>query len=81
MGTYFQISLNRNGVIRFHYENMDGATNRSTIGIQNASQDLGLLVAYNNEQITSGTTVRIATSPNGHASAAVGSLEAGNSKK
>jgi hypothetical protein len=83
LGEYtFQISLNRNGVIRFHYENMDGATNRSTTGIQNASQDLGLLVAYNNEQITSGTTVRISTSPKWlHTSKVAGSLEAGNSEE
>ena len=83
LGEYtFQISLNRNGVIRFHYENMDGATNRSTTGIQNASQDLGLLVAYNNEQITSGTTVRMATSPKWlHTSKVAGSLEAGNSEE
>ena len=67
-------------MIHFH-ENMDGATNRSTTGIQN-DQDLGLLVAYNNEQITSGTTVRIATSPKWlHTSKVAGSWKQAIRKK
>ena len=42
---------------------MNGPTNRATTGIQNFYGDLGLLVAYNNEQIKSDMTVRLATSP------------------
>ena len=79
LGEYtFQVSLNRNGVIYFHYETMEGATNRSTTGIQNESRDIGLLVGYNNEQIQPNSTIRIATSPKWlHTSKIAGSLEAG----
>ncbi|MBT6852377.1 MAG: tandem-95 repeat protein, partial [Opitutae bacterium] len=82
LGEYtFQISLNRNGVIHFHYDKMDGPTNRATTGIQNASADVGLLVAYNNAQIQSNMSVRISTSPKWlHTSKIAGSLEGGKSE-
>ena len=35
------------GVIRLKYENMDGPIDRATTGIQNATADIGLLIAYN----------------------------------
>ena len=79
LGEYtFQVSLNRNGVIYFHYETMEGAINRSTTGIQNESRDIGLLVGYNNEQVKPNSTIRIAISPKWlHTSMVAGSLEAG----
>ena len=64
IGEYtFQASLNRNGVIYFHYEKMDGKIERATTGIQNESADKALLVAYNNKQVKANSTVRISTSP------------------
>jgi subtilisin family serine protease len=64
MGEYtFQVSLNRNGVVYFHYEKMDGKVERATTGIQNATADQALLVAYNNKQIRTESTIRLSTSP------------------
>ena len=64
IGEYtFQASLNRNGVIYFHYEKMDGKIERATTGIQNGTADQALLVAYNNKQVQANSTIRISTSP------------------
>ena len=64
IGEYtFQASLNRNGVIYFHYEKMDGKIERATTGIQNGTADQALLVAYNNKQVKADSTIRISTSP------------------
>ena len=64
IGEYtFQASLNRNGVVYFHYEKMDGKIERATTGIQNESADQALLVAYNNKQVKADSTIRISTSP------------------
>tara|TARA_B100001057_G_scaffold220615_1_gene220994 strand:- start:2917 stop:12516 length:9600 start_codon:yes stop_codon:yes gene_type:complete len=64
IGEYtFQASLNRNGVIYFHYEKMNGKIERATTGIQNESADKALLVAYNNKQVKADSTIRISTSP------------------
>ena len=77
----FQINLNAGGVIRLKYENMDGPIDRATTGIQNASADIGLLVAYNNQQIKSDSTVRISTSPKWlHTSKSQGTIESGQSE-
>jgi hypothetical protein len=59
----FQASLNKNGTIYFHYEKMNGRVDRATTGIQNKSADVGLLVAYNNKQVVSDSTIRVSTSP------------------
>jgi subtilisin family serine protease len=82
LGEYtFQIKVNAGGVIRFLYEDMNGPVDRATTGIQNASSDIGLLVAYNNQQIQSNSTIRISTSPKWlHTSKLQGSLEAGQSE-
>jgi subtilisin family serine protease/alpha-tubulin suppressor-like RCC1 family protein/uncharacterized membrane protein len=64
IGEYtFQASLNRNGVIYFHYEKMDGKIERATTGIQNEAADKALLIAYNNQQVKADSTIRISTSP------------------
>jgi len=64
IGEYtFQVSLNRNGVIYFHYEKMNGKIDRATTGIQNGTSDQALLVAYNNQQVKADSTIRISTSP------------------
>jgi len=77
----FQINLNAGGVIRLKYENMDGPIDRATTGIQNASADIGLLVAYNNQQIKSDSTVRISTSPKWlHTSKSQGTIESGQAE-
>jgi hypothetical protein len=66
MGEYtFQVSLNRNGVVYFHYQKMDGKIERATAGIQNEAADQALLVAYNNKQVKADSTIRISTSPSG----------------
>ena len=82
LGEYtFQININAGGVIRFIYENMNGALDRATTGIQNASTDMGLLVAYNNKQIKPKSTVRISTSPKWlHTTKLEGSLQSGESE-
>jgi subtilisin family serine protease len=81
IGEYtFQASLNRNGVFYFHYEKMDGKIERATTGIQNATGDVGLLVAYNNKQLTGNSTVRVSTSPKWlHASITSGVVPANQS--
>jgi subtilisin family serine protease len=80
LGEYtFQTVLYRNGVIFFNYKEMASAL--ATTGIQNASGDVGLLVAYNNEQIQSEMTVRVSTSPKWlHVSQSSGTLSAGQSQ-
>ena len=82
LGEYtFQIKINAGGVIRFLYENMNGPVDRATTGIQNESSDIGLLVAYNNQQIQSNSTIRISTSPKWlHTSKLQGSLEGASPK-
>ena len=79
MGEYtFQASLNRNGVIYFHYEKMDGKIERATTGIQNGTADQALLVAYNNKQVKADSTIRISTSPKWlHAARTAGTIAGG----
>ena len=81
IGEYtFQASLNRNGVIYFHYEKLNGQTDRATTGIQNKTSDTGLLVAYNNQQIQPNSTIRVSTSPKWlHSTITNGKVAAGNS--
>ncbi|MDG0964229.1 MAG: S8 family serine peptidase, partial [Opitutales bacterium] len=81
LGEYtFQVSLNKNGTIYFHYEKMNGRIDCATIGVQNETADKGLLVAYNNKQINSDSTIRISTSPRWlSASINKGVLESGKS--
>ena len=81
IGEYtFQASLNRNGVIYFHYEKLNGQTDRATTGIQNKTSDTGLLVAYNNQQIQQNSTIRVSTSPKWlHAPITTGKVPAGSS--
>ena len=82
LGIYtFQIKINAGGVIRFVYENMNGPIDRATSGIQNESGDIGLLVAYNNNQIQADSTVRISTSPKWlHTSKLEGQINSGESE-
>jgi subtilisin family serine protease len=79
IGEYtFQASLNRNGVIYFHYQKMDGKIERATTGIQNESADKALLVAYNNKQVKADSTIRISTSPKWlHVATTSGSIAGG----
>lgn len=81
IGEYtFQASLNRNGVIYFHYGKMNGTINRATTGIQNGATDKGLLVAYNNQQVKPDSTIRISTSPKWlHVKTTSGIIEGGKS--
>ena len=82
LGEYtFQLVLQRNGVIFHHYHKIPEGDTKATIGIQNGSGDAGLLVAYNNDQIKSGMSVRISTAPKWlHISKSSGTVEAGASE-
>jgi subtilisin family serine protease len=81
IGEYtFQASLNQNGVVYFHYQNMSGKTDIATTGIQNETGDTGLLVAYNNKQVSSHSTIRVSTAPKWlHSDITNGELTAGKS--
>ena len=77
----FQINVNAGGVIRFHYENMNGPVDRATTGIQNSSADVGLLIGYNNQQLQSNSTIRVSTAPKWlHISKLQGTIEGGQSE-
>ena len=82
IGEYtFQVVLQANGVIFFHYHSIPEGIKNATVGIQNEARDAGLLVAYNNDQIKSGMSVRISTAPKWlHISKSSGTVEAGASE-
>jgi subtilisin family serine protease len=82
LGEYtFQAVLQSNGVVFFHYHNISEGETKATTGIQNASGDSGLLIAYNNDQITSGMSVRVSTAPKWlHISKSGGTVKAGQSE-
>ncbi|NQV14015.1 hypothetical protein HQ531_01050 [bacterium] len=43
----FQIILNSFGKIIYQYESLEGVTTSSTVGMQNAEQNIGLMIHYN----------------------------------
>ncbi len=45
----FQVVLDSYGKILFQYDRIDGVTNSSTIGMQSANRNSGLLIRYNDE--------------------------------
>lgn len=47
----YQMILNANGDVKFQYQSMVGVLNSATIGIENASGSVGLLVAYNQNYV------------------------------
>ncbi len=60
-GSYsFQIVLLRGGIIFYNYLSLNGDVNSATVGIQNATKDDGLQVAYNANYLHDNLTVRIA---------------------
>jgi thermitase len=56
----FQIHLHRDGLIRFYYQDVTGATS-STVGIQNGAGTTGLQVAYNSAYLQDRMAVEIFT--------------------
>ncbi|MCP4634822.1 MAG: T9SS type A sorting domain-containing protein [candidate division Zixibacteria bacterium] len=59
-GSYtFQIVLYNGGMIRYNYQTMSGELASSTIGIQNASQDDGLQVAYNTSYVHDNLSIKL----------------------
>ena len=61
----FQIILRSTGTIIFQYENMQGATNSCTIGIQNADGSIGLQVVSDADYLHSEMAIRLGTGPDG----------------
>src|SRR5262245_31265417 len=55
----FQCILYPSGEIRFQYLHMTGTTNNATVGIQDSSRTIGLLVAFNQDYLRDGLAVRI----------------------
>lgn len=59
----FQVVLYPSGVIVFQYLSMRSPTGSATIGIQNATRDDGLQIAFNTDYVHDGLAVRIASTP------------------
>ncbi|MBM4166333.1 MAG: T9SS type A sorting domain-containing protein [Ignavibacteria bacterium] len=47
----FQMILNANGDVKFQYQSMTGVLNSATIGIENVTGGVGLLVAFNQNYV------------------------------
>lgn len=59
----FQVVLHSSGNIMYYYNNMTGTLTSATVGIENASGTVGLLVAYNAVYIANGLAVKISADP------------------
>ncbi len=59
----FQVILDHEGAITYQYLFMGSPSTDATVGIQNASRDDGLTIAFNTSYVHGGLAVRIATSP------------------
>ncbi len=55
----FQCILYPSGEIRFQYRSMTGTTSAATVGIQDTTRTVGLLVAFNQAYVRDGLAVRI----------------------
>ncbi|MDG5814866.1 S8 family serine peptidase [Chitinispirillales bacterium ANBcel5] len=63
-GTYtFQLKLDNNGVITYYYNNLSGTLLSNTVGIQNATQDDGLTIAYNTSYLKENFAIEIRSTP------------------
>jgi probable HAF family extracellular repeat protein len=58
----FQIVLQRDGAILFYYLDMNGAIDEATVGIQDATADEGLTIAYQTSYLRNNLAVRITSS-------------------
>ncbi|MCK4259368.1 MAG: PKD domain-containing protein [Halanaerobiales bacterium] len=56
----FQIVLKRDGTIFFYYQTMGDVVDGATVGIQNATRDQGVQIAYNEVYAKDGLAVKIA---------------------
>ena len=59
----FQMEVRSSGEIYYRYFSVAGVTNDCTVGIQNATKDDGLTVAFNTDYVHDGLEVRIAAVP------------------
>lgn len=59
----FQVVLFPSGEMRFQYREMGFPVTSATVGIQNATRDVGLLMTYNDDFVEGGLAVRIAPLP------------------
>ena len=58
----FQIVLQNDGAILFYYKEMTGTLDDAVVGIQNATKDKGLTIAYQQSYLKDNLAVRIDTS-------------------
>ncbi|MEY2512496.1 MAG: large repetitive protein [Verrucomicrobiota bacterium] len=56
----FQIVLQQDGTVLFYYKEMLGTLDRATVGLQNATRNGGLTIAYDQPYLKSNLAVRIA---------------------
>ena len=59
----FQIVMYKSGDIKFNYNTMEGDFSSATIGIQNASGNSGLMMAYNSSYVVNNLTTLISKAP------------------
>jgi len=59
----FQIVMYKSGDIKFNYNTMEGDFSSATIGIQNASGNSGLMMAYNTSYVVNNLTTLISKAP------------------
>jgi len=59
----FQMELRSSGEIYYRYYSVTGETGSCTVGIQNATKDDGLTVAFNTDYLHDGLEIRIAAIP------------------
>jgi len=55
----FQIVLKSDGTILLYYSELVGTVNQATVGVQNATRDVGLTIASNEDYLSSGLAVEI----------------------
>jgi hypothetical protein len=76
----FQVVLQRDGTILFYYLDMNGAVEEATVGIQNATGDIGLTVAYQAPYLRNNLAVRITSASDWlTVSPSMGNLDSGES--
>jgi subtilisin family serine protease len=59
----FQVHLYPNGDIMFMYDTLGPTTNSATIGIQNSTQDDGLMMVYNDDYVHEDMAILITAAP------------------
>jgi Big-like domain-containing protein/nidogen-like/alpha/beta hydrolase family protein DUF900/thrombospondin type 3 repeat protein len=58
----FQVVLNKDGLIQFYYKDMAGTLDDATVGLQNATGDRGLTIAFNQPYLKQNLAIEITQS-------------------